>query len=248
MSDMESIFTETGRLENNCPYCGVNLEKRPARKTRCLNCGEYISVRTRPLDRQQVLVTQNDAELIDQQRHVAAGINDALTYDAKTIEETRKSLSQALKRTPSDFEVKAEICRQQQYLHASAWDYGLYRNDRFEIAEFHRAAGRIRKALLIYCEVCYIDLNGPNNVGSLRKWPDLLKGHPPFKPEPQGLAPGVVERLAKIASFIRLDIPQIEKMFVEIAHRIQNEIGTPLTPNEAWTQLRSQLSIGGLLQ
>ena len=110
MDDMESIFTETGRLKNSCPYCGGGLEKRPTRKTKCPNCGEFIYVKTRPIDRQQVLVTLKDAELLDQQRHVTAGINDALVYDERAIEETRKNLAKALKRTPSDFDVKAEVC------------------------------------------------------------------------------------------------------------------------------------------
>jgi hypothetical protein len=246
MDDMESIFTETGILANSCPYCGSNLAKRPTRKTKCPNCGEFIYVRTRPIDRQKVLLTHKDAELIDKQRHVTAGINDAFVYDEKVIEETRKNLSKALKRTPSDFDVKAEICRQQQSLHSSEWDWGLYRNARFEIAEFQRAAGRIRNALAIYWEVSYLDLNGPNNVGGIRKWPDLLKEHPPFKPKAQGLAPGVVERLVSIVSFLGFDIIQMETQFLAIAARVHDKIGTPLTPSEAWIQLKSQLSVNGL--
>jgi hypothetical protein len=151
-------------------------------------------------------VTKNDADLIDKQRHVTSGINDALIYEQKELETTRKLLFARLQRQPTEFEVKAEICLQQQPVHASEWNWGLYRNDRFEIAEFQRAAGYVRKALPIYIEVCYIDLNGQNNSGALRKWPDLLKEHPPFKPDPQGLAPAIVERLNSLANFLGLDL------------------------------------------
>jgi len=71
-------------------------------------------VRTRPIDRQQVLVTKDDADLIDRQRHVTSGINDAFIYDQKVLGATRKLLSERLQRQPTDFEVKAEICLQQQ--------------------------------------------------------------------------------------------------------------------------------------
>jgi hypothetical protein len=48
-----------------CPYCGVILEKIPQRKTKCLSCLNYIYVRTRPSDRQRVLVTEEGAKKID---------------------------------------------------------------------------------------------------------------------------------------------------------------------------------------
>jgi hypothetical protein len=133
-------------------------------------------------------------------------------------------------------------------VHGSEWNWGLYRNDRFEIAEFQRAAGRVHKALPIYCEVCYIDLNGPNNCGGLREWPDLLKKHPPFNPDPQGLAPAVVERLNSLATFIGLDLHQTKMQFIEIAQKVQQDIRTPLKPDEAWNQLEPMLSVGGTVE
>ncbi|PJA02487.1 hypothetical protein COX73_00525 [bacterium (Candidatus Gribaldobacteria) CG_4_10_14_0_2_um_filter_36_18] len=41
-----------------CPYCKKELLKFPTRKTRCSYCDNFIYVRTRPSDRQRILVTE----------------------------------------------------------------------------------------------------------------------------------------------------------------------------------------------
>lgn len=55
------IFSEIGRADNVCPHCSVTLAKLPSRKTKCTSCGAFILVRTRPLDRKRVLVTEEEA-------------------------------------------------------------------------------------------------------------------------------------------------------------------------------------------
>jgi DNA polymerase-3 subunit epsilon len=58
-------LTEVGCLDNTCPNCGAALSFRPGRKTKCPHCGEFIFVRTRPFDRRRVLVTKEQATLIE---------------------------------------------------------------------------------------------------------------------------------------------------------------------------------------
>ena len=96
MRDDETILTEIGKIENSCPYCSENLPSRPVRKIKCPSCGAFIYVRTRPLDRQQVLVTQEDAKLIDEQRHIVASVYDGLIYDQKLMDTTRKNLKKTV--------------------------------------------------------------------------------------------------------------------------------------------------------
>lgn len=50
-----------------CPSCGVVLETAPQRKKKCPSCGEYIYVRTRPSDRQRVLVTEAGVKAIQRE-------------------------------------------------------------------------------------------------------------------------------------------------------------------------------------
>jgi len=50
---------------NRCPHCNAILEPVPQRKKKCPICNQYIFVRTRPLDKQRVLVTEEGSKQID---------------------------------------------------------------------------------------------------------------------------------------------------------------------------------------
>jgi DNA-directed RNA polymerase subunit RPC12/RpoP len=54
-----------GRLDNVCPYCEEELAKKPERKTACPHCGNYIFVRSRPFDRQRVLLTEAQTNQVE---------------------------------------------------------------------------------------------------------------------------------------------------------------------------------------
>ena len=49
----------------SCPHCNTPLDLIPERKKKCPSCGQYIFVRTRPPDRQRILVTEQGAKRID---------------------------------------------------------------------------------------------------------------------------------------------------------------------------------------
>ena len=54
-------------MNTNCPYCSTPLDPVPGRKKKCPHCGKFIFVRTRPSDRQRVLVTEEGAEQIEEE-------------------------------------------------------------------------------------------------------------------------------------------------------------------------------------
>lgn len=64
---MFNLINQSSTEPSLCPYCSVKLQKIPSRKTKCLKCGNFIYVRTRPNDRQQTLVTEAEARKIDDQ-------------------------------------------------------------------------------------------------------------------------------------------------------------------------------------
>jgi len=236
MPDEESALTAIGQIEDICPNCGTKLAKRPSRKTKCTACGKYIYARTRPIDRRQVLLTQEQADLVQQQWNIVTGVSDAFIYDQKLMDQTRKQLQSKLGRQVTENELKTAICELQQTVHAKEGDWGLYRNDRFQIAEFQRAAGLVSKALSTLLEVCYIDLNGPNNCGGLRQTPELLGEYPPFRPDPNGLAPGIIQRVQALTSYLKLSREELRTQFIEIAHSVRGQHSTPLDPDIAWNQ------------
>ena len=55
---------EIGEIDK-CPNCQTKLEHIPTRKKKCEFCGKFIYVRTRPIDRKRVLVTEKEKEEIE---------------------------------------------------------------------------------------------------------------------------------------------------------------------------------------
>lgn len=51
----------------NCPYCGCSLKKMLIRKTRCPHCGEFIYVRTSPINNKTYLVQEDNIQELEAQ-------------------------------------------------------------------------------------------------------------------------------------------------------------------------------------
>jgi len=64
---------EIGFVDAICPYCSSALEKKPGRKKKCPHCGNFIYVRTRPIDRERVLVTEGQLAEIERQWAIMSG-------------------------------------------------------------------------------------------------------------------------------------------------------------------------------
>ena len=52
-------------IDFKCPYCKSTLSKRPERKTKCKNCGNFIFVKTDPDTRERLIVTEQEARKIE---------------------------------------------------------------------------------------------------------------------------------------------------------------------------------------
>ncbi len=70
-----SQLTAIGNVEPVCPYCRSRLDGKPGRKMECPQCSNFIYVRTRPLDNQKVLVTEEQKRGIEEQWSI---VNDKL--------------------------------------------------------------------------------------------------------------------------------------------------------------------------
>jgi len=71
------------------------------------------------------------------------------------------------------------------------WDWAFYRCTRVQMAAILELENRPRDALLMYLEVCYLDINGPNNMAG---GGHDTRRNPPFSLERSFLAAGVVSR------------------------------------------------------
>jgi len=126
--------------------------------------------------------------------------------------------------------------------HARDGNWLLYRNARFEMAEVRRKQDRLREALELYLEVWYLDLNGPNDcwgVSGVRR----LYEEAPFNPVNGLTTPMVARWVNRIAERLLLDARQVELLFAEIATRLYQAMGLPLTPRDAWRSVRVDLLV-----
>lgn len=65
--DTKSRYSEIGNPDAVCPYCNAELSKKPGRKKKCPHCGNYIYVKTRPIDGERVLVTAKQREQLERE-------------------------------------------------------------------------------------------------------------------------------------------------------------------------------------
>jgi predicted RNA-binding Zn-ribbon protein involved in translation (DUF1610 family) len=235
-----SRLEKIGNVEAVCPYCDVALEERPARKNKCPNCGNFIYVRTRPVDDKKVLVTEAQIDLIEEQWAIYHGIHDEYLTQKAIVEQEKAELTQRFGCPPAQNDVQWSLLNKQIIEHSKSGNWGFYRNTRFEMAEILRKEGKLKQALSTYLEVCYLDLNGPNNTGGITS-PEILKKNPPFSADFAFLAPGIVERIVKIIKKLQIESADVQNMFIEIATTQCKNLKLSVSPKQAWSQLETQL-------
>lgn len=230
-----------GNIDAVCPYCGKPLSKKPARKTKCPHCEKFIFVRTRPSDEQKVLVTDAQVEEIEEQWAIVNGTHDLLLADKQRFAEVKAALSKQFGKEASDQDVRWSILNQNAMRHATQHKWGFYRCDRFDMGEHLKKEGKDKQALLFFLEVCYLDLNGPNNIGT--DDPEILREFPAWNPQEatDDLAPGVLNRASSIITALGLNAAEVEEMYLKQTSKLHKNLRLPLHPADAWPKIRDSL-------
>lgn len=235
-----SRLEKIGNVDAVCPYCNVALEEKPARKKKCPNCGNFIYVRTRPIDNKKVLVTCAQIDLMEEQWAIYHGTHDEYLRQKSIVEQEKAELTERFGGPPAQNDVQWSLLNKQIIEHSRSGNWGFYRNARFEMAEILRKERKLRQALSTYLEVCYLDLNGPNNTGGINS-AEILKKYPPFSANSAFLAPGVVDRIMKIIKKLQIDLADVQNMFAETATTQHISLKLPVSPKQAWSQLEADL-------
>jgi len=126
--------------------------------------------------------------------------------------------------------------------HAQNAQWGLYRNTRFDMAEFLRKAKRLENALENYLEVCYLDLNGPSNYGPIDD-EETRKGFPAFDPKTAFLAPAAIHRISRIAKKLEFGLKEISELFIKHNKKVEQALKLPLSPEGCWEKVKKELQI-----
>ncbi len=223
-----------------CPYCHKLLENIPSKKTRCSYCGEFMFVRTRPKDRARIVVTKKEADKIEEEWSIVMGTHDTFIAGKEKFEKEKEALRKRLGKEPAENDVKWGILNKDLMEHAKNGDWGCYRNTKFEMAEILRKEMKLEQALQTYFEVCYIDLNGPNNMGGIDG--PKLKEFPPFDPKHSAfLAPGVIELINRIVKKLGFDKDKIKSIFIEHNSRIEKSLRLPVAAEKCWLVLEKEI-------
>jgi len=231
-----------GNVDPICPHCNKGLEKKPGRKKKCPHCGQFIYVRTRPSDGKRVLVTETQAEEIAEQWAIVNGTHDAYLAERRRFAQEKAKLARRFGREPSDNDVRWSLLNQELIEHAMKGNWGLFRNAKVEMAEILRREGKHVDALGFYLEVCYLDLNGPNNTNGITDQ-KLLREYPPWNPRVAfaDLAPGILYRASSIITKTEMDIASVKALYDRRASLLHNSLRLPLAPDAAWPRIYKAL-------
>lgn len=224
-----------------CPNCHKVLSKIPGAKTKCPHCGEFIFVRTQPKDNVRVVVTKAEADKIDEEWTIVAGTHDIFVAEKEEFAKEKEILRKRFGgKEPSDNDVKWGLLNKQLIEHAKNGDWGLYRNSRFQMAEILRGEMKLKEALQTYLEVCYLDLNGPNNTGGMND-SELLKEFPSFDVTLGLIAPDIVDRVRILIKKLNITIDDVKEIFLKHNQRIYENLKLPVNLENAWEKLEIEL-------
>ena len=235
-------FETIGNIDPVCPYCNQMLDKKPGRKKKCPHCSNFIYVRTRPSDEQQVLVTKEQAEKIEEQWSIMNGTHEYYLAAKQKFQNERNALQERFGHPPSDNDVRWSMLNKDMIEHARHRDWGLFRNAKFDMAEILRREDRLMGAMELYLEICYLDLNGPNNMGGITEQ-DILREFPPWDPKGPAadIAPGIIARICRIIKETKTDRNRIEEIYQNRALSLYKSLCLPVSPSVAWQQISEAL-------
>jgi len=230
-----------GNMDAICPHCTHILDKMPGRKKKCPHCGEFIFVRTRPSDEQRVLVTEVQAQEIEEQWSIVNGTHGEYVDAKKRFSDEKAKLAERFGREPSENDVTWSMLNQELIEHASQQNWGLFRNAKMQMADIYRKESKLEDALGAYFEVCYLDLNGPNNMSGVTD-PELLREFPPWNPKQDAfLAPGIVDRVARLIQKTETDESIAKNMFKVRARKLKVNLRLPVSEENAWAEIHKAL-------
>ena len=229
-----------GQVEPICPYCEARFESKPTRKRKCPQCGKPVFVKTRPCDRQKVLLREDEVSLLETQWEEEREAKEIERRWGPDFEKERKVLERRFGRPPPFSDVKWSLLNRELMDHAREGNWGFYRNTRMEMAKLLRKQRKDQEALQVFLEVCYLDLNGPQNLCGARGG-FLGRKLPPFNPRDALPEPPLAFEVKELAENLSLSTPEIEEAFFRVAFENQRRLRLPVRPEAAWKKIRAPL-------
>ncbi len=232
-----------------CPYCKKQLEKIPSRKSSCPYCKSFIYSRTRPYDRKKVLVTEKQREEIEEQwSRVHEEQEEQSLMENQEFVSAKKELTKQFGKEPSLSDVKWRVYNQNILTYASQRQWGLYRNNKLDMAFLLQKENRTKQALGTMFEVIFLDINGCRNMGlfdgnpiSKKELDDL--GIKEFDPKSGFLAPGVVGPIQDLIDELKFTETQAKDLFISTNKQTKPSKNMPVSEDKSWDILQKEIKI-----
>ena len=241
-------YTAIGSLDGVCPHCRSELPVWPARSGPCPFCGGEILVRTRPLDRERVLVTEEQAEAVEAEwelfRDRGGGTPLRPLLNEEELEAERASLRIRFGREPSGYDVASSLISHRSFEHMRRLELASYRDFGLAKASLLDQEGRAEEALAGYLGVCFLDLNGARDPprqglnGAHVRSVDAATG---FAPENAFLAPPVIARCVQVIAMLDQDEDAVRTALTAVVERYYPTRRAPRRPHDIRPQLGQML-------
>ncbi|MCC3868648.1 TerB N-terminal domain-containing protein [Terrisporobacter mayombei] len=178
-----------------CPYCKEKVEKLPVSKGKCTKCKNDILIKNSIFTGVKIALTKEENELMVNirneraRRHFIDNIINNLPISAK---EVKKVVS---KRNITIEEALIEEIEKISVNEKLNNNMGIYRCYIMDRGRIYEKMGNLKEALKLYMLVCYYDLNGATNGGSIGLGYDKNQIF---------LAPAVIDWIKKITKSLKL--------------------------------------------
>jgi len=154
-----------------------------------------------------------------------------------------QELTKKFGKKPSQEDVKWRVYNQRIIEYASKRQRGLYRNNKLDMAKLLIEEARHKQALSTLFEICYLDLNGCNNIGEGISTEDMEKiDIREFDTKMAFLAPGIVRIIEDEITKLKISNDDAKKLFIDINNQMKPKKNMPLNPEEAWGKLVNRIN------
>lgn len=144
----------------------------------------------------------------------------------------KENLTKKFRKIASMNDVKWAYLNNKSLEYSISKQMGLFRNTKMDMAFLLKEEKKLKYALQMFFEVCYLDING------------VMNGYG-FNINLSLLAPGILWEIRDIISKLKLSYKECKILFMEWIKKVCPYKKMPITPEKAWLILLKRIKYKG---